>query len=95
MHLRSCSFALMLNSGQLLAIPWTVAGQVPLSAGFSRQEYWSGLPVPPPGDLPHPGIEPRSLVSPTLARWVLYHSATWEAYTHTHTHTHTHTQHYV
>ena len=61
------AFALMLNSGQLLAIPWTVACQAPLSAGFSRQEYWSGLPVPPPGDLPHPGIEPRSLVSPSLA----------------------------
>ena len=42
---------------------WTVAGQAPLSMGFSRQEYWSGLPCPPPGDLPSPGTEPRS---PTL-----------------------------
>ena len=42
------------------AIPWTVARQVPLSMGFSRQEYWSGLPRPPPGDIPNPGIEPRS-----------------------------------
>ena len=41
-------------------IPWTVAHQAPLSMGFSRQEYWSGLPCPPPGDLPDPGIEPRS-----------------------------------
>ena len=41
--------------------PWTVAGQVPPSMGFSRQEYWSGLPCPPPGDLPHPRIEPESL----------------------------------
>ena len=40
--------------------PWTVAHQAPLSTGFSRQEYWSGLPCPSPGDLPHPGIEPRS-----------------------------------
>ena len=39
---------------------WTVARQVPLSMGSSRQECWSGLPCPPPGDLPNPGIEPRS-----------------------------------
>ena len=38
--------------------PWTVARQAPLSMGFSRQEYWSGLPFPSPGDLPNPGIEP-------------------------------------
>ena len=42
------------------ATPWTVAHQVPLSMGFSRQEYWSGLPFPSPGDLPDPGIEPMS-----------------------------------
>ena len=47
---------------------WTVARQVPLSMGFSRQEYSSGLPFPPPGDLPNPGMEPRSLVSPAWAR---------------------------
>ena len=40
--------------------PWTVAHQPPLSMGFSRQEYWSGLPCPPPGDFPKPGMEPRS-----------------------------------
>ena len=45
---------------QLYATLWTVARQAPLSMGFSRQEYWSGLPCPPPGDLPSPGIEPRS-----------------------------------
>ena len=39
---------------------WTIANQAPLSMGFSRQEYWSGLPFPTPGDLPNPGIEPRS-----------------------------------
>ena len=48
--------------------PWTVARQAPLSMGFSRQEYWSGLPFPSPGDLPNPGIKPLSFVSPTLAR---------------------------
>ena len=47
--------------------PWTVACQAPLSMRFSRQEYWSGLPWLPPGDLPDPGIEPASLLPPTLA----------------------------
>ena len=42
-----------------LAILWTVAHQVPLSMGFPRQEYWSGLPFPSPGDLPDPGIKPK------------------------------------
>ena len=51
--LQSCAF-------RLFAIPGTVAHQAPLSMGFSRQEYWSGLPFPSPGDLPNPGIEPRS-----------------------------------
>ena len=50
----------------LFAILWTVAHQAPLSMGFFRQEYWSGLPCPPPGDLPDPGIEPESPVAPTL-----------------------------
>ena len=45
---------------QLFVTPWTVAHQAPLSMGFSRQEYWSGLPFPSPGYLPGPGIEPRS-----------------------------------
>ena len=49
-----------LSHVQLFATPWTVARQPPLSMGFSRQEYWSGLPFPSPGDLPDPGIEPRS-----------------------------------
>ena len=47
----------------LFATPWTIAHQAPLSMGFSRQEYWNGLPFPSPGNLPNPGIEPRS---PTL-----------------------------
>ena len=49
-----------LNHVQLSVTPWTVAYQSPLSMGFSRQEYWSGLPLPFPGDLPHPGIETGS-----------------------------------
>ena len=47
--------------------PWTVAHQTPLSMRFSKQEYWSGLPFPSPGDLPNPQIEPRSPKSPVLA----------------------------
>ena len=52
---------------RLFVTLWTVACQAPVSVGFSRQEYWSGLPCPPPGDLPDPGIETVSLMSPTLA----------------------------
>ena len=49
-----------LSRVRLFVTPWTVAHQAPLSMGFSRQEYWSGLPFPSPGDLPDPGIKPRS-----------------------------------
>ena len=49
----------LLSRVRLFATPWMVAYQAPLSMGFSRQEYWSGLPFPFPGDLPNPGIEPR------------------------------------
>ena len=49
----------------------TVAHQAPLSMGFSRQKYWSGLPCPPPGDLPNPEIEPVALTFPALAGRVL------------------------
>ena len=55
---------------RLFVTPWAVARQAPLSVGSSRQKYWSGLPCPPPGDLPDPGIEPVSLTSLPL---VLYH----------------------
>ena len=48
-----------LSRVRLFATPWTVARQAPLSIGFSRKEYWSGLPFPSPGDLPDPGIEPQ------------------------------------
>ena len=53
----------LLSRVRLFATPWTVAHQASPSMGFPRQEYWSGLPSPSPGDLPDPGIEPRS---PTL-----------------------------
>ena len=55
-----------------------VAWQISLSMGFSRQEYWSGLPCPSPGDLPDPGIQPVSLTSPALADGFFITSATWE-----------------
>ena len=58
------------------ATPWTVAHQAPLSMGFSRQEYWSGLSCPPQRDLPNPGTE---LTSPALAGRFFTTSATWEA----------------
>ena len=53
--------------------------QAPLPMGFFRQEYWRGLPCPPPGDLPYSGTEPASLMSPALAGRVFKTSATWEA----------------
>ena len=65
---------------RLCSIPWTVAHQAPLSIGFSKQEYWSGLSCPPPGGLPNPGIEPAPLMSPALAGGFFTTSATWEAH---------------
>ena len=61
---------------------WTLAHQGPLSMGFSRQEYWSGLACPPSGHLPNPGIKPSSHVS-CSARWSFTNSNTWEG-CHTH-----------
>ena len=63
----------------LFATLWTVAHQVPLPMGFSRQEYWSGLPCPPPGDLPGPGIKLTSLMSSALAGRFFTTHTTWEA----------------
>ena len=57
----------------------TVAPQAPLSRGLSRQEHWSGVPFPPPGDLPHPGIEHTSFPSPALTGGFFTDSATWGA----------------
>ena len=56
-----------LQSYLTLVTPWTVAHQAPMSVGFSRQEYWSGLPCPPLGGLPDPEIKPASLTPPALA----------------------------
>ena len=70
--------ALLLQSCPILCDP--VDCSLPGSSvhGFSRQEYWSGLPCPPPGDLPEPGMEPTSLMLPTLAGGFSTTSATWE-----------------
>ena len=59
-HFSTSLLVLTLRRLRLFATPWTVARQAPLSMGFSRQQYWSGLPRPPLRDLPNPGIEPRS-----------------------------------
>ena len=58
---------------------WTVPLQIPLSMGFSRQQYWNGWPCPPPGDLPDPGIKPTFLTSAALASGFFSTSTTWEA----------------
>ena len=74
-HILSC-----FRRVQLSETIWTVAHQVPLSMGFSRQEYWSGLPCPPAGDLSNPGIKPMSFMSPALAGRFFATSSTWEAW---------------
>ena len=63
----------------LTATLWTVTRQAPLSMRFFRQEYWSGLPCPSPGDLPNPGIKPMSLMSLALAGSFFTTTNTWEA----------------
>ena len=68
-----------LSHVQLFATPWTTAHQTPLSMEFPRQEYWNGLPFPTPGDLPDPGTELASLVSPALAGGFFTTGITWEA----------------
>ena len=65
--MRACVCVCMLSRVRLFATPWTMARQAPLSMGFPWQEYGNGLPFPPPGDLPDPGVEPKSPVSPALA----------------------------
>ena len=76
-HRHACMLSCFTRA-RLFATLWTVAHQTPLSVGFSRQEYWSGLPCPPPGDLPDPGMEPVSLMSPALAGGFFTTSATSE-----------------
>ena len=70
-----------LSHVQLFATPWMVALQAPLPLGFSRQDYWSGLPCPPPGDLLDLGIEPACLMSPALTGVFFITNTTWEAAT--------------
>ena len=69
------------SNAWLFVTLWAVACQAPLSMGFSRQECWSGLPCPPPGDLPDPRIEPEALMSPASAGRFFTTSTTWEALT--------------
>ena len=64
---------------RVFATLWMVDCQAPLSMKFSRQESWSSLPFPPPGDLPDPGTEPVSLMSPALTSGFFTTNATWEA----------------
>ena len=68
------------NSVQLFATLWTVACQAPLYMGFFWQEYWTGLPCPPPGNLPIPGMEPAPLTSSALAGRSFITSAIWESH---------------
>ena len=77
-HLETIVSVLVFQLCPTVCDPITVARQVPLSMEFSRQEYWSGLPFPPLGDLPNSGTEPASLVSPALAGRVFTISAPWE-----------------
>ena len=60
-NLAWCVCGQLLSCVQVFAAPWVAACQAPLSMEFSRQEYWNGLPFPPPGDLPDPGVKPESL----------------------------------
>ena len=76
--LRMCCVLSRFSHVGLFETPWTVAHQAPLSMGFSRQEYWSGLPFPSPRDLLEPGIEPSSVLPPALAGGFLTTSTTWE-----------------
>ena len=69
----------LLSGVQLFVTTGTIARQAPLSMGFSRQEYRSGLPFPSPGDLPNPGIERMSLMSPAFAGGFFTTSTTWKA----------------
>ena len=82
LHLSNTLLLLLLScfsQVQLFATLWTIVRQTPLSTGFSKQEYWSRLPCPPPGDLPDPGIKLVSLKSPALAGGFFTTSTTWEA----------------
>ena len=79
-HLLICAVLNRFSCVQLFETLWTIACQALLSMGFSRQEYYSGLPFLPKGDLPNPAIEPKSLMSPVLAGKVFTPSTTWKAH---------------
>ena len=79
----ACVQAQLLSCVQLFATSWTGAHQAPLSVEFSRQECWGGLPFPPPGDLPDPGIESESLSSPALAGGFLTNESPGEPFVNT------------
>ena len=74
-----CVCLCVLSLSQLCPTLWTVACQAPLSMEFSRQEYWSRLSFPTPGDLPNPGMETHISCASCIGRWILYHWVTWEA----------------
>ena len=78
----SASLLSLFSCVQLFGTPWTVARQAPLFMRFSREKYWSRLPLSTPGDLPQPGIEPSSLMSPPKAGRFFTTWATWEALIH-------------
>ena len=75
----ACTRVHVLSCVWLFATPWAIACQAPLPTEFSRQEYWSGLPFPSPGDLQTQGSEPGSLMSPALAGRFFTTSTTWQA----------------
>ena len=77
-HVHACMLS-HFSCVRLFETLWTVASQAPLSIGFSRQEYWSRLPCPPPADLPDPRIEPTPLGSPAMAGRFFTTSSIWEA----------------
>ena len=78
---RKCLHAQLFSHAWFFVTPWTVAWQAPLFMGSSKQEYWSGLPCPPPWDLHDPGIEPASLASPVLAGGIFTDCATYSTLT--------------
>ena len=77
-YIRVCVCVCALSCVQLFVTPWTVTCQTPLFTGFFKQDYWSGLPFPPPGDFPNSGIKP---MSPILAGRFLTNCIAWEALT--------------
>ena len=76
--MRACMLSCFFRVRHFVTL-WSVAHQAALSTGFPRQEFWSELPCPPPGDLPDPRVEPAYLMSPALAQGFFTTSITWEA----------------